>query len=51
MFGHDIALLKQIGVNPVVVHGGGPQINAMLKRLRREIEFHRRPARDGHGDG
>jgi acetylglutamate kinase len=32
-FGKDIALLKQVGVNPVVVHGGGPQINAMLKRL------------------
>lgn len=32
-FGSDIALLKQVGVNPVVVHGGGPQINAMLKRL------------------
>ena len=32
-FGADIALLKQVGINPVVVHGGGPQINAMLKRL------------------
>ena len=32
-FGADIALLKQVGVNPVVVHGGGPQINEMLKRL------------------
>src|SRR5579875_909104 len=32
-FGADIALLKQVGVNPVVVHGGGPQIDAMLKRL------------------
>ena len=32
-FGHDIALLKQVGINPVVVHGGGPQINAMLQRL------------------
>ncbi len=32
-FGHDIALLKQVGVNPVVVHGGGPQIDQMLKRL------------------
>ena len=32
-FGRDIALLKQVGVNPVVVHGGGPQINAMLNRL------------------
>src|SRR3712207_2694809 len=32
-FGRDIALLEQVGVQPVVVHGGGPQINAMLKRL------------------
>jgi len=32
-FGQDIALLKQVGINPVVVHGGGPQINAMLQRL------------------
>ena len=34
MFGADIALLKQVGMNPVVVHGGGPQINEMLKRLK-----------------
>jgi len=34
MFGADIALLKQVGVNPVVVHGGGPQINEMLTRLK-----------------
>ncbi|MBB2163987.1 acetylglutamate kinase [Gluconacetobacter sp. 1b LMG 1731] len=33
-FGHDIALLKLVGVNPVVVHGGGPQISAMLNRLQ-----------------
>jgi acetylglutamate kinase len=32
-FGRDVALLEQVGVKPVVVHGGGPQINAMLKRL------------------
>jgi len=32
-FGRDVAFLEQVGVNPVVVHGGGPQINAMLKRL------------------
>ena len=32
-FGRDIAALKQVGVKPVVVHGGGPQISAMLKRL------------------
>ena len=39
MFGRDIALLKQVGVNPVVVHGGGPQINAMLKRLEISSTF------------
>ncbi len=38
-FGRDIALLKQVGMNPVVVHGGGPQINAMLKRLGIKSEF------------
>ena len=30
MFAKDIVLLKQVGINPVVVHGGGPQIGAML---------------------
>src|SRR6204780_3183638 len=39
MFGRDIALLKQVGINPVVVHGGGPQINAMLKRLKIQSSF------------
>jgi acetylglutamate kinase len=38
-FGSDVALLKQVGVNPVVVHGGGPQINAMLKRLAIQSTF------------
>ena len=38
-FGRDIALLKQVGVNPVVVHGGGPQINAMLERLEIKSNF------------
>ena len=38
-FGRDIALLEQVGVNPVVVHGGGPQINAMLKRLGVQSSF------------
>ena len=32
-FAQDIVLLKAVGINPVVVHGGGPQIGAMLKRL------------------
>jgi acetylglutamate kinase len=38
-FAGDIALLKQVGINPVVVHGGGPQINAMLKRLAIQSKF------------
>ena len=38
-FGRDIALLKQVGINPVIVHGGGPQINAMLKRLAIQSTF------------
>lgn len=38
-FARDIALLKQSGVNPIVVHGGGPQIGSMLKRLGIESEF------------
>jgi acetylglutamate kinase len=39
MFGSDIALLKQVGINPIVVHGGGPQINEMLKRLAIQSTF------------
>ena len=38
-FARDIVLLKQAGVNPVVVHGGGPQIGAMLERLNIKSEF------------
>ncbi|HEX7389814.1 MAG TPA: acetylglutamate kinase, partial [Acidiphilium sp.] len=38
-FGRDIALLKQVGINPVVVHGGGPQINTMLHRLAIQSTF------------
>ncbi len=38
-FAHDIVLLKQVGINPVVVHGGGPQIGSMLERLAIESEF------------
>ncbi len=38
-FARDIVLLKQSGINPVVVHGGGPQIGAMLKRLGIKSEF------------
>jgi acetylglutamate kinase len=38
-FSRDMVLLEQSGVNPVVVHGGGPQIGAMLKRLGVESRF------------
>jgi acetylglutamate kinase len=38
-FARDIVLLEQSGVNPVVVHGGGPQIGDMLKRLKIKSEF------------
>ena len=38
-FARDIVLLKQVGLNPVIVHGGGPQIGSMLKRLEIESEF------------
>src|SRR3974390_1699169 len=32
-FARDVVLLKQVGINPIVVHGGGPQIAHMLQRL------------------
>ena len=38
-FARDMILLEQSGVNPVVVHGGGPQIGAMLSRLNIKSEF------------
>ncbi len=38
-FAEDVVLLKAVGINPVVVHGGGPQIGAMLKQLGVESTF------------
>ncbi|GAB4435725.1 MAG: acetylglutamate kinase [Rhodocyclaceae bacterium] len=38
-FARDVVLLKLVGMNPVVVHGGGPQIDSALKRLGRQGEF------------
>jgi acetylglutamate kinase len=38
-FARDMVLLKQVGINPIVVHGGGPQIKSMLDRLRIKSEF------------
>ncbi|MCV6598096.1 MAG: acetylglutamate kinase [Mangrovicoccus sp.] len=38
-FARDVVLMRQVGVNPVIVHGGGPMINEMLKRLEITSEF------------
>ena len=38
-FAHDVVLLKQVGINPVIVHGGGPQIGRMLERLKIKSSF------------
>jgi len=38
-FARDIVLMQQVGVNPVIVHGGGPMINAMLEKLDIKSEF------------
>ncbi|PCJ44440.1 MAG: acetylglutamate kinase [Alphaproteobacteria bacterium] len=38
-FAHDVVLMKQVGMNPIVVHGGGPQIGRMLDRLKIESSF------------
>ena len=39
LFAQDVVLLKHVGINPVVVHGGGPQIGDMLERLRIKSSF------------
>lgn len=39
VFARDIVLLKQVGINPIVVHGGGPQIGQMLDRLQIKSSF------------
>lgn len=36
----DVTLLKYVGVNPIVIHGGGPEINTMLEKLNIKSEFH-----------
>jgi acetylglutamate kinase len=39
LFAQDVVLLKQVGINPIVVHGGGPQIGDMLERLKIKSSF------------
>ena len=38
-FARDVVLLKQFGLCPIIVHGGGPQIGSMLKKLNIKTEF------------
>ncbi|MEE9389558.1 MAG: acetylglutamate kinase [Paracoccaceae bacterium] len=38
-FARDVVLMQQVGLNPVIVHGGGPMINAMLDKLKIKSEF------------
>jgi acetylglutamate kinase len=38
-FARDVVLLKYVGINPIVVHGGGPDITAYMKRLGMEVSF------------
>ena len=40
-FARDVVLMKLVGINPVVVHGGGPQIGDLLKRLGKTSESSR----------
>ena len=44
LFCRDIALVRTLGVRPVVVHGGRPQIDRLMKRLGKSPPFRRRPA-------
>jgi acetylglutamate kinase len=53
-FAEDVVLLKLVGMNPVVVHGGGPQIETALNRLGKKGQLHSGHARDrcrNHGSG
>jgi acetylglutamate kinase len=38
-FARDVVLMKQVGLNPVIVHGGGPQVNQLLQRIGKTSEF------------
>ena len=38
-FARDVVLMRQVGINPVIVHGGGPMINALLDKLEIKSEF------------
>lgn len=56
-FARDVVLLKLVGMNPVIIHGGGPQIGDALRRVGKQSEFiqgmarHRRGNHGGSGVG
>src|SRR4051812_50215875 len=39
-FANDVVLLKYVGLNPIIVHGGGPEITRYMDRLGLEVKFH-----------
>lgn len=39
MFASDVVLMRYVGIQPVIVHGGGPQITRYMKRMSKEVEF------------
>ena len=50
-FAKDVLLLRLVGIRPVIVHGGGPQIGALMKRLGKEPQLRGRHAGHRRGDG
>jgi acetylglutamate kinase len=49
-FARDVVLMKLVGINPVIVHGGGPQIGDLLKRLGYHQRIYSGDAGDRYGD-
>ena len=39
-FANDVVLLKYVGLNPVIIHGGGPEISMYMKKMGMEVKFH-----------
>ena len=50
-FARDVVLLKYVGMNPVIVHGGGPEITHYMERMGMEVQVRRGPARLRRRDG
>src|SRR3982751_6020725 len=50
-FAADVVLLKYVGLNPIIVHGGGPEITRYMERLGLEGRFHEGPRGSAAGAG